>query len=75
MRHATEKPYLRLVARGSSDTSPPSPPPPAASSVIIEIDIGGRLQRLEVNLRKEDAIQALQGLLMANMRALDLLLS
>lgn len=77
MVEATVKRHLRLVARGTCFTkSPPSPPsPPAASTILLEIDIGGRLQKLEVNLRKEDALQALQGLLMAHMRAIDLLLS
>lgn len=77
MIEATARRHLRLVARGTTSgaTLPPPPSPPAASTIILEIDIGGRLQKLEVNLRKEDALQALQGLLMAHMRAIDLLLS
>lgn len=77
MIEATAKRHLRLVARGTtSGTSiPPPPSPPASSTILLEIDIAGRLQKLEVNLRKEDALQALQGLLMAHMRAIDLLMT
>jgi hypothetical protein len=50
-------------------------PPPPASTVTIEISASGALQRLDINLRPEDALQALQGLAMAHLRALALLAS
>jgi hypothetical protein len=76
MRDVTAKRHLRLVVSGVviADVScPPPPPPPAASTITIEIGCGGALQKLEVNVRQEDALQALQGLVMAHLRALDLL--
>jgi hypothetical protein len=51
----------------------PPPPIPPSSYITIEIDGSGQLRRLDVNVRKEDAIQALHGLAMAHLRALDLL--
>lgn len=77
MTAATERRHLRLVASSPSivdkPVPPPPPPPPASSTIVIEIGRGGALQKLEINVRQEDAIQALNGLVMAHMRALDLL--
>jgi hypothetical protein len=67
-----QKPYLRLVVL--NDVVLPPPPPAPTSSVTIEIGPTGALQRLEINLRPEDALQAMNGLLMAHMRALALLM-
>lgn len=64
--------HLRLVSGRDSPRSPPALPPPS-SSITIEIDASGVLRKLEINLRKEDALQALNALVMAHMRALGLL--
>ena len=65
--------HLRLVS--SRDWQrPPSDLPPPSSTIIIEIDAAGALRKIEVSLRKEDALQALNGLAMAQMRALDVLM-
>jgi hypothetical protein len=76
MRAATEKRHLRLVVSSAVtvEIPLPPPPPPASSTITIEIGVGGALQKLEVDLRQEDAIQALHGLVMAHMRAIDLLI-
>jgi hypothetical protein len=75
MRAATERRHLRLVVSSAVtvEIPVPPPPPPASSTILIEIGREGALQKLEINVRQEDAIQALHGLVMAHMRALDLL--
>lgn len=52
---------------------PDASAPPPFSTITIEIGIGGALQKLDFNLRKEDALQAIHALAMAHLRALDLL--
>lgn len=69
MKHIRSKPILTVV-KGTSDTAVAVP---ASSIITVEIGGDGALRRLEVNVRKEDVLQALQGLAMANLRALDLL--
>lgn len=75
MKLGAQKGHLRLVAScGGAIASPPPPSPPiAASSITLEISAAGALQRLDINLRPEDALQALNGLVMAHMRALALI--
>jgi hypothetical protein len=65
--------HLRLVPFGTSANPPKPPPPPAASHVTIEISDAGALSKLEVELRPQDALQAMNGLAMALMRAIDAL--
>lgn len=75
MREPNGHRRLRLVVSRavSVDFDYPPPPPPASSTITIEIGCTGAIQKLEVDVRQEDAIQALHGLVMAHMRALDLL--
>jgi len=75
MRAATERRHLRLVVSSAVtiEIPVPPPPPPASSTILIEIGREGALQKLEINVRQEDAVQALYGLAMAHMRAIDLL--
>lgn len=69
------KRHLRLIKPGSALVRRPPPPPPAAAShVTIEISDAGALQKLEVDLRPQDALQAMNGLAMALMRAIDALM-
>ena len=70
MKPGRKKAHLQLVKPGAPSQNQTPPP---SSIVLIEIDPSGALRRLVVDLRKEDAIQALQGLAMANLRALDIL--
>lgn len=68
-----EPSHLRLVVSSPATVELPPPRPPASSTILIEIGREGALQKLEINVRQEDAVQALNGLVMAHMRALDLL--
>jgi hypothetical protein len=74
VRKTGSKSHLRIIGAQRPE-QPPAEQNPASSIITIEIDRTGRLRRLDVNLRKEDAAQALHGLAMANLRALDLLAS
>lgn len=76
MRKTGSKSHLRIIGAQRPEQPSAELQKPASSVITIEIDpTTGRLRRLDVHLRKEDAAQALHGLAMANLRALDLLAS
>lgn len=63
------------VVKGSQDSNIEAPTDGATrSSITIEIDELGRLGRFDVRIRKEDCLQLIQGLAMAHLRALDMLM-
>lgn len=69
MREISQRSHLRLV----SSRKPNGEVPPSATSIVTIEIYRSVLRRVEVKVSKEDAIQALHGLAMAHMRALDLL--
>lgn len=67
-------PKLYVVKSSQDDITEVPTDGATRSSITIEIDELGRLGRFDVRIRKEDCLQLIQGLAMAHLRALDMLI-